>query len=357
VPLPLQFFLVALAGWIQRHQLEVIEYQRAEIAALRQQLGKRRLVFTDAQRRRLARLGKALGRKRLREIGCLVSPDTILRWYRELIARQYDSSQKRRKPGRPRTQQELARLVVRLALENTRHGYTRIRDDLFGLGHALSRSTVKRILDEQGILPAPERGKHTRWRDFLAAHWGSLAAADFFTVEALTWRGLVRFHVLFVMELETRKVQIAGITSRPTGAWLSQIVRNLTDCYDGFLLGKRYLILDRDPLFTQGVRRSLGDSGVEVVRLPRRSPNLNAFAERFVLSVRSECLNHLLIFGEAHLRHVLAEFMSHYHCERPHQGLEGRLIEPDARVHPAEGEIVCRPRLGGLLRYYFRQAA
>ncbi len=358
MPLPLQFLLVSLASWINRHQLDLINYQRAEIRVLREQVGKRRLVFTDAQRRLLARLGKIVGRKGLREVGCLVTPDTILRWFRELVAKKYDGSQApRRKPGRPRTKQELVELILRIAQENLGYGYTRIRDTVGELGHELSRSTVARILAEHGILPAPERGKHTRWRDFFAIQGSALASADFFTIEALTWRGLVRFHVFFVMEIESRRVEIAGIVAGPTAFWLTQIVRNLTDYVSGFLLGKRHLILDRDPIYTKSVRGLLRESGVKVVRRPRKSPNLNAHAERFILSIKSECLNHLIICGEDHLRRVIAQYMSHYHSERPHQGLGGRLIEPDARAVPASGKIVCRQRLGGLLRYYYRKAA
>jgi transposase InsO family protein len=163
--------------------------------------------------------------------------------------------------------------------------------------------------------------------------------------------------VFFVMEIATRRVEIAGIVADPTSNWLLQIVRNLTDCTSGFLLGKRHLILDRDPLYTKAVRGLLEDSGVGVVRLPRKSPNLNAHAERFVLSIKSEALHRIMILGEDHLRRVVREYMAHYHTERPHQGLGGALIEPDARAVAPSGEVACRQRLGGLLRYYYRKAA
>jgi transposase InsO family protein len=358
--LRIQFLLFSLAGLITQDQLDVIGYQRAEIRVLREQLGKRRLVFTDAQRRLLARLGKVVGRKGLREHGCLVTPDTIMRWYRELIARKYDSSEARRgkgKPGRPRIREVVAKLIVRIALENTSYGYTRIRDTLFLLKHDVCRSTVARVLDAHGILPAPERDRKTSWKEFFSVQGSALAAADFFTVEVLTLFGFVRYHVFFVMEIATRRVEIAGIVADPTSNWLLQIVRNLTDCTSGFLLGKRHLILDRDPLYTKAVRRLLEESGVGVVRLPRKSPNLNAHAERFVLSIKSEALNRIMILGEDHLRLVVSEYTAHYHTERPHQGLGGALIEPDARAVPPIGEIACRQRLGGLLRYYYRKAA
>jgi putative transposase len=156
------------------------------------------------------------------------------------------------------------------------------------LGHDLARNTIKAILQNHGIEPAPQRRTKTPWKTFLAAHWDAVAAADFFTVEVLTWRGLVRYVVFFVMKLKTRTVEIAGITSEPNEHWVMQMARHLTDPHDGFLRGVRHVIVDRDPLYTAAARHLLRDSGVTVVRLPARSPNLNAFAERFVGSIRSE---------------------------------------------------------------------
>ena len=280
----LQFLLLFFAGWVNRSQQQVIEYLKEESRVLREQLGDRRLRLTDDQRRRLAVKGKALGRKMLGQIAGIVTPDTILRWYRQLVARKYDGSTKRR-PGRPPTKKEVADLVVRMAQENTGWGYTRIRDALWHLGHELGRNTVKRILLAHGIEPAPERNRKTSWKTFIKAHLGELAAADFFTVEVLTLCGLVRYWVFFVMEVETRTVEIAGINRQPSGTWMNQIARNLTDTEDGFLQGIRYLIIDRDPLYTGAFREMLNGSGVEPLRLPARSPNLNAHAERFVLSI------------------------------------------------------------------------
>jgi len=300
--------------------------------------------------------GKALGRKVLGEVAGIVTPDTILRWYRKLVARKYDGS-KKRGPGRPRTQADLAALVVKMATENPRWGYTRLRGALHHLGHEIGRNTIKRILNDHGIEPAPERGSTTPWKTFLAAHWDAIAAADFFTVEVLTVGGLVRYFVFFVLRLETRRVEIAGITCSPSGAWMKQIARNLTDCEEGFLLGVRHLILDRDPLYTAAFRRMLKDSGVKSVRLPARSPNLNAHAERFVLSIKSECLDRIVPIGERHLRSAVTEYAEHYHVERPHQGLGNRLIAPDPAEPSTAGEVKCRDRLGGTLSFYYREAA
>lgn len=352
----LQLLLHVFAGWVSRQQLDVIDYLCEDSRVLREQLGGRRLWLTDAQRRRLAVKGKAIGRKALEEVACIVTPDTILRWYRRLIARKYDGS-KRRGPGRPRTANAIAELIVRMAKESPTWGYTRIRDALGNLGHEIGRNTVKRILLEHGIEPAPERSRRTPWKAFLKAHWDSLAAADFFTVEVLTLGGLLRYSVYFVMELKTRWVHIAGIYCLPCERWMKQIARNLTDAVDGFLRDARYIILDRDPLYTAVFRRMLKDSGVKVVPLPARSPNLNAQAERFVLSIKSECLNRMIPLGENPLRSAITEFMLHYHGERHHQGLGHRLLEPDETADRSAGSVACRERVGGMLRYYYRKAA
>jgi putative transposase len=299
--------------------------------------------------------GKVLGRRRLADIAGIVTPDTILRWYRRLVAKKYDGS-KTRRPGRPSTKPNIAALVVRMATENPTWGYTRIRGGLKGLGHDVARNTIKAILKDHGIEPAPERGTKTTWKTFLAAHWDGLAAADFFTVEVLTVRGLVPYVVFFVMRLKTRAVEIAGITSQPHEAWMTQVARNLTDARDGFLHGVQYLILDRDPLYTAAFRRLLRDSGVKPLVLPAWSPNLNAFAERFVGSVRSECLERMVPLGEGHLRAAVRAFVEHYHEERPHQGLGNELIAPKT-TSIGTGAVTCRARLGGLLKFYHREAA
>jgi putative transposase len=352
---PWHVVLVALAGWLNREQQKVIEYLKEENRALREQLGTKRLRFNDEQRRRLAVKGKALGMKVLRELGCIVTPDTILRWYRELIAMKYDGSEQRR-PGRPSKPEELRVLVVRMAQENPGWGYTRIRDALANLGHEIARGTIQAILKDQGIEPAPERSKRSSWRTFLRSHWDAIAACDFFTIEVLTWNGLTRFYVMFVIALETRRVEIAGIIRQPHGAWMLQVARNLLDIEDGFLKAKRFLLLDRDPLYTPQVRAFLSSAGVTPIRLPASSPNLNAYAERFVRSIKSECLSKLVLLGESHLRAAVHEYLIHYHEERNHQGLDGQIIVPPANIN-RPGPIVCRERLGGLLRFYHREAA
>ena len=353
---PLRLLVVALAGWINEQQREVIAYLQAKNRVLREQLGPRRLRFTDDQRIRLAAKAKHLRRRVLQEIGTIVSPDTLLTWHRKLIARKYDGHG-RRGPGRPPVMAEIRQLVVRMATENRDWGYTRIQGALANLGHEVGRGTIAAILKQHGIEPAPERQKRTTWQEFLKAHWDVLAAADFFTVEVWTATGLTRYVVLFVIELATRRVHIAGIASAPDSAWVVQCGRQLTDAVDGFLVGKRFLLHDRDSLFTEAFRETLAATGVETVRLPAKSPNLNAFAERFVRSIKESCLNRLILVGEDSLRRAVREFVAHYHHERNHQGLGNVLIFPRSVQTRSNDPIVCRERLGGLLKYYHRPAA
>ena len=326
-----------------------------ENRVLREQFKGQRLRFTDNQRRRRAAKGKALGRKVLREVCTLVTPETILLWYRTLIARKYYGSAKRG-PGRPPVQESIQELVVRLAKQNVSWGYGRIQGALQNLGRTVSRSTIARTLKAHGIEPAPQRHKGMSWATFLKSHWEVLAATDFFTVEVMTLRGLVRYHVLFVIEQCTRCVEIAGIVPEPDGRWMAQVARNLTDAVDGFLRSKRYLIHDRSPLFTSVFAEILKAAGVKVVKLPPRSPDLNPHAERFVRSIKSECLAKMIFFGERQLQRAVEQFVVHYHGERNHQGLGNQLIQPEESVGKAEGEIRCSERLGGLLRYYYRAA-
>lgn len=351
---PCKFILLCLAGWINREQQAVIEYLQEEIRILKEIHGKP-LRFNDRQRKRLASKAKKLRFSQLKEIANLVTPQTLHRWFRALVAKKYDSSKKRR-VGRPRTKNEIVELVVKMAMENQRWGYTRIRDAFDNLGHEISRDTVANILRDHGIEPAPERGPHTTWAEFLRRHWEVMAATDFFTVEIWSVTGIVRYQVLFVIRLATREVHIAGISEESHGSWMEQIARNLTDGFDGFLNGCRFLIHDRDPLFTAGFIRILRDEGIESVRLPKRSPNLKAFAERFVRSIKEECLDQMILFSERSLRHVISEYVEHYHRERNHQGLESRIIRPQFRGGAA-GDVECRSRLGGLLNFYCREAA
>ena len=353
---PFRFVVIALAGWMNQKQQHAIEYLREENRVLREQLGTRRLRFTDDQRRRLAAKAKLVGRRLLNDIADLVTPDTLLAWHRKLIAQKYDGSA-RRGPGRPRTAHDIENLVVRMAQDNRDWGYRRIMGAISNLGHNLARGTVANILKKHGIEPAPERIRKTTWKEFLSRHWELIVATDFFMVEVWTVRGLQRYIVLFFMELSTRRVEIAGIASVANGLWMSQIARNISDTVDGLLRGKGYLIHDRDPLFTAELLNILADSGVKSVKLPPRSPNLNAYAERFVRTIKESCLDRMIVFGEDSLRKSIQEFTTHYHFERHHQGLGNRLIMGDSAHCENTGEVQRRGRLGGMLNYYYREAA
>ena len=353
-----QLLACIVAGYANREQQLVIDYLRTENAVLREKLGRRRLRLNDEQRRRLAEKGKLLGRRLLGRVATLCTPDTLLRWHRLLIARKWDYSDRTTKrAGRPAVSRELEELVVRLARENPSWGYDRIQGAMANLGHVLSGRTVANILKRHGIEPAPQRKQRSTWTTFLKSHWDVLAATDFTTVEVWTPKGLVTFYLLFVMELATRRVHSAGITTNPDETWMKQMARNLTAADDGFLCGKRYLLMDRDSKFSAAFRQILSDAGTEPVRLPPRSPNLNAHIERFWRSLREECTDRMIFFGEAMLRRSVLDFVRHYHGERNHQGLANRLIEPATEVGQRAGDIQRRERLGGLLRYYYRQAA
>jgi len=354
---PWRFFLVAIAGWMNPQQQEAIAYRRTENRVLRENLGQKRILLNVSQKRRLAAAAARLPRQLLREVGTLFSPDTLLKWHRWLIARKYDGSAARR-PGPAPTKQRMIRdLVLRMAEENAGWGYGRMYGELKKLGYKVHWQTVRRVMLNHGLLDDPDKPPKTSWKTFLASHWESIAACDFFTVEAWTKTGLTRFLVLFVMDLSTRRVKIAGIQHDPWEAQMLQWARNLTDAEDGFLKGKRILIHDRDPLFTKKFRETLGAAGVRCLRMPKQSPNLNAYAESWVRNIKRECLNKMVLFGERHVRYVVEQYVEHYTLERPHSGIDhDPPVQPE---HPAprDGPVLCRERLGGLLKSYYREAA
>ena len=337
-------------------QQRVIEYLRTENQVLKEKIGKTRILLNDDQRRRLAVKGKLLGRKMLCQIATIVSPDSILRWHRKLIAAKWDHSKRRKSSGRARISGEVVKLVLKFAKENPSWGYDRIQGALANIGHTISDTSVRNILKANGIEPAPDRKRKTTWKTFLKAHWDVLAAIDFTTVEVWTKGGLVTYYVLFVMDLKSRRVHFAGCTANPHGVWMKQIARNLSE-FGGFLNGHRYLLTDRDTKFCNSFRAILGSSDVTCLRLPKRSPNLNGHLERFMRSIKEECLSRMILFGEGSLRNAVREYLTHYHAERNHQGLGNRLLEPDEDVGQSAGELQQRERLGGMLRYYYRDAA
>jgi putative transposase len=349
----LQLLLATFAGWVGHQQSRSISYLIEENRVLKEQLESsgRRIRFTDDQRRRLAARGKPLGRRALESIATIVTPDTILAWHRRLIAEKWTYPRKRF--GRPGVMKEIRRLIIEMAEDNPTWGYSRIQGALRHLDHRVARSTVAKIMKEHGIEPAPERPMS--WRTFVRSHAHLIAAADFFTTEVWTCHGLVTHYTLFVIDIATRRVHIAGTTTHPTSEWMEQIARNLTDCQDGFLTAKRFLIIDRDALFSARFKAILESSGIEVLLTAYRAPNMNAFAERFVRSIKSECLGQMVFVGQASLDRATAEFVAHYHDERSHQGLGNEIV---SGVMPQRiGPVEVSERLGGLLNYYHRRAA
>jgi transposase InsO family protein len=349
--------LAYITGSVDQELLLRNEYLVTENRVLRQQIpGRVRL--TDAERTTLAEIGKKLGRKALEEVASIVTPDTILAWHRKCVAQKFDGSEQRKPPGRPRITAELEALVVRMAQENRSWGYDRIVGALKHLGYTISDQTVGNILKRHGILPAPDRKKTTTWKEFIRTHLDVLVATDFFTAEVWTTAGLVTYYVLFFIHLASRKVHVAGVTPHPDERWMIQIARNVTMADWGVLSSGQYLIHDRDSKYCSAFQHIIDQAGITRVPLPPRSPNLNAYAERWVRSVKEEALSHLILFGERALQYALIEYVAHFHQERPHQGKGNVVLMPALRqsgAYPAP--LHCRERLGGLLKYYYRQAA
>jgi len=350
--------LAYVTGTINQELLTRNEYLVTENRILRAKI-KGRLLLTNDERIALAEIARRLGAKVLEEVATVATPETILGWYRNLIAKKFDTSKLRRYPGRPRIKPETESLVVRMAKENPSWGYHRLTGALNNLGRHLCAQTVCNILKRHGLWPSPKRKQTTTWKDFIRAHKDVLAATDFFTTEVVTLQGLVTYYVLFFIHLGTRKIHIAGITPYPVEEFMEQAARNATMDESGFLNGSKYLIHDRDTKYCTLFKQIIEDSDVKTIKLPVRSPNLNAYAERWVRSVKEECLSRLILFGEGSLRQALQQYCIHYHEERNHQGRNNLILFPNALeyTYRRNGRVKCRERLGGLLKYYHQTAA
>jgi transposase InsO family protein len=346
--------LAYVTGEIEESLLRRIEYLIEENRVLRHQIEKR-ILLNDAERRILAEKAVALG-KLMADTVAIVKPETILKWHRRLVAKKFDGSQFRKKCGRPPISPEVEKLVIKMAQSNPAWGYDRLAGAITNLGHCISDQTVGNILRRNGIAPAPERRKSTTWASFIRRHREVLWATDFFTTEIWTCHGLTTYYVLFFIHLFSRKVVLGGVTTSPHETWMKQVARNLTG-WSGEIENAWYLIHDRDSKYTKSFDAILESSGIKPVRLPAKSPNLNAFAERFVRSIKAECLDALILFGERSLRHVVREYLAHYHAERNHQGIGNIIPFPDKRSNKQLGRVVKSERLGGLLNFYHREAA
>jgi putative transposase len=321
---------------VLRHQLVVLQRQQ------------RRPSLRPADRALLAALTRFMPQQRRR--GLIVTPQTLLRWHRELVRRKW--TQPHRSPGRPPVDDRIRQLVVRFAGENPGWGYPRISGELLKLGLRVSPSTIRRILLTAGSGPAPRRSGPS-WRQFLRQQAASMLACDFFTVETISLR---RFYVLFFIELKSRRVHLAGCTTNPSGAWLTQQARNLS--FTGLFDRIRFLIHDRDSKFTASFDEVFRSEGITVIETPIRAPQANAHAERFVRTIRAECLDWLLIIGRRHLATVLRIYTAHYNRERPHRALTLRAPEPATATQQQNlGKIERRDQLGGLIHEYHRAAA
>jgi putative transposase len=326
-------------------ELEIVVL-RHELAVLRRQAGRPEL--TSADRVFLATASRLLPRMSWRSF--FVTPTTLLRWHRGLVARRWTYGGRR---GRPPIGGEIRALVLRLARENPRWGYQRIAGELRGLGLTVSATTVRKLLRQAGLGPAGERSG-VSWREFLRAQAHSMLAVDFFTVETVS---LQRLYVLFFIELGSRRVHLAGCTANPSGAWVTQQARQLAWGLAERSTSVRFLIRDRDSKFTRDFDIVFRSQGIEIVRTPVRAPKANAVAERFVRTVRAECLDWLLILNRRHLERVLRVFVEHYNGHRPHRALN--LLPPDPQRLPLRlatssppDHLERRDLLGGLIHEY-----
>ena len=350
--------LAYVTGSVDEELLARNEYLVTENRILRGQI-KGRMRLSDPERISLASAAKRLGRKALEEVAQIVRPETILGWHRRLIAKKFDGSENR-SPGKGgSTSDQIEELVLQLARENRTWGYRRIVGALRNLGHEVSHQTVANVLKRHDIAPAPERGRTMSWREFIRSHLEVLAAVDFFTAEVWTAGGLMTYYVLTFMRVGSRQVCIAGITTSPDKGWMVQMARNMSLAEVGFLNGCRYLLHDRDAKFCEAFTEILEAVGIKSVKLPPRSPNLNAHLERWHRSVKEECLSKLILFGEASLRQALSNYVAHFHGERNHQGKGNVILFPrsEDRIGESSGHVQTRERLGGLLKFYYRDAA
>jgi putative transposase len=356
--------VVSLLYWSLRRLLELVvlrfrseREKEIEILLLRQQLRvlERQVArpqLTQADRALLAAFSRVLPRQAWKR-SFFVKPATLLRWHRELVARRW--TYPRRGPGRPPTPAEVRQLVVRFARENPGWGYRRIQGELAGLGIKLAASTVWAILNEAGIEPAPRRLEQG-WTEFLRQQAASILECDFLTVDTLF---LKRFYVLFFIELATRRVHFAGITTNPDGRWVAQQARNLLMTLDDEDVRLRFVVRDRDSKFTREFDEVFRSEGIRVIKAPVRAPKARAHAERWVGSIRRECLDQLLILGHRHLQHVVATYAAHYNQHRPHRALGQRpplgkvpaINEPLADVIDLD-RVRRRDLLGGLIHEY-----
>lgn len=334
-----------------------MEYQAEELRIYRDKYkevtGKERPELSDDEKRRLARKGRALNSHLLQIVDGSWSPGTVMGWYNTLIAGKYTSTgpgQKKR--GRPAVTEELEKAIVKMAQNNPVWGYKRIRDYLIYLGFTVSFMTVRRIMNKHGFFAPPDGRQNSDFNLFFESHQNVIASCDFCTKEIVTPNGLDRHMILFFENIFTREVWIGGVDQVPDGNWMAQVARNQTDAWDGKLKDIQYLIHDHDPLFQGRFTEILASAGCKTKMTQPRCPEQNGHIESFIKSFKTECLDHLILTSERQLRYVVNEYLQYYNRERPHSGLEGKMINPWPQ--DADGEITEFFRLGGLLKSYRR---
>ncbi|HTU23752.1 MAG TPA: integrase core domain-containing protein [Pirellulales bacterium] len=349
--------LLLLAGATQKELARHVRYLKAENEVLRGKLPKR-VPLTHQERNRLVRFGSKLGQA-LDSLVSIVHPGTLRRWIRE------DRKGKRKTPaprGRRRTAEQIRRLILKLAKENS-WGYTRILGELKKLGvRAVSRNTVKNILKANGLEPGPQRGPGT-WDEFLKIHAATLWQCDFFSKRVLTPKGFRELFVVVFLHVGTRRAFLTPATEHPNEAWVIQQAQAFVRHARAKKLGAEIIMHDRDTKFTASFDAALRQEGLDPRPLAYRAPNTAAYVERFVQSIKQECLDHFMVLGQRHMDHLCKEFVEHYHAERPHQGLDNEPLKPSGKKRKRQidlipiSDVACRKRLGGLLKHYYRKAA
>ena len=359
--LALMHIFSTLIDWLRIGRLSEQE-KDLEILVLRQQLSLvERKLNKPLRISRIERLTLAVAATKLKsvtnrtliqlnDVRRVFKPDTVIGWHRKLVKQKWTHYRKR---GRPRKTKEIERLVIQLALENKDWGHSKIEGELKKLGIDIDEDTVANILERNGIPPAPQRGSSSSWRHLMGHYKEQILACDFFTVETLFLKTL---YVLFFIDLGTRKVFFAGCTEHPTKAWVTQQARHMAWQLEERDIPAKFLIHDRDTKFTQSFDTVFRSEKVTIIRTPYRAPNANAFAERWVRTVREECLDKLIIINRSHLRRVMIEYVSYYNTARPHQGLAQDIPVNSAMSVCDSGPVVCHDVLGGIIHDYRRAA-
>lgn len=366
--------------------IKINQFLAQEVAVLMVMVKEGRKNPNNKERRLLGILANDI-KKILRKglVPTMFQPETILKWYRQFANAKFDGSKNREYPGkgRPKIKKSTVKLIIQMANANRTWGADRIVGQLSALGIQVSDQTVLNVLNENGIPIAPDRKKEKTWNEFIKNHFDQIWSCDFLLVPVLTLFSIKHFHVFVFIQYCTRQIKIVGIRERPDGEWMEQVARNITGFEE--LSDCKYLIHDRDPLYTLKFEQIFKDSGITPIKTPPRSPNLNPYAERVIRSIKEECLDNLIILGENNLRRILKNYTEHYHFERCHQGIENKIIESEktkplgrslAGLPSPKGKyrdvrsnevlkhsqdtddpIEVKERLGGLLKYYYRQPA